>query len=47
MKAEIIENAKSLDPMYTVADKLFQWQIATYMDDISATLAIWDFEHLK
>jgi hypothetical protein len=33
--------------MYAVADKLFQWQIATYVDDSNGILAISDYEHLK
>ena len=47
MKPDFVEKAKSLDVMYAVADKLFEWRIAAYLGDMSGTLAIWDFENLK
>lgn len=47
MKDEFIEKDKNRDVMFAVADKLFQWQVATLVDDFSGVLYIWDYPYLK
>lgn len=47
MKSEILLESKSFDVMYAVANKLFEWNIIIYQDDVTGLLAIWDYENLK
>lgn len=47
MKDEFVAKDKNRDVMFAVADKLFQWQVATLVDDFSGVLYIWDYPYLK
>lgn len=41
------EAVKEYDTMYAVANKLFEWQTLTYIDDLSGRLAFWDYKKIR
>ena len=46
IKYDIINEVKDIGVMYAIADKLFEWKITTYVDDITALIAIYDYENV-
>ena len=47
MDSAFTQGLDGLDVMYAVADKLFEWKIVTYQDDLSGLLAIWGYGNSK